>query len=581
MRGRLAQMARMVCWMGWWCACVEAGVAEGHQSALVHRGDPDGEEQPTTVKGRVLNSVTKAPVGRALVNMGQGQYAAMTDDRGQFEFEARERALTREAVRMSQTYVEVRKPGFLQRGQIVSSTYAARSTAGSPSEMTIYLVPEALIVGHVEVPGSEGEVRIECELYRKGAREGQETWARAGTFETWANGEFRFSQLRAGIYKLITHEQMERDALLQIPGAAMFGYPPVYYANTTDFSAATPIAVKAGETAQVNLTVARKEYFPVQISVRNAPVGRPGEVEVYPMGHHSPGWSLGYDPREQTIEGMLPSGNYTVELGSFGEEGATGILNFSVKGRPSEGSTLVMVPNTSVNVNVREEFQKEQSNFAEAKGLIGDTINGRRLGNLRVILHPLRDDVRNVQQPQAFPALGPDGHALTIENVKPGQYRVEVIAERGYAASVESGGVDLKRQPLVVELGATVAPIEVTLRDDGGEVDGTIEEATGAGEGSEQAGGKPLDRYAYVLPLNGNDVVGALKSYVARNDTFTVPQLAPGDYLVVAVDSQLEQSPIGNEEKMKALQSSGQVIHLEAGAKVSVKVKLITGSEEE
>jgi hypothetical protein len=562
--------------MGYWVVSVQAGMAEAHQSTLV-------QERLATVKGRVLNSVTKAPVGRALVNMGQGQYAAMTDDRGQFEFEARERAVTqnaRAAGSVSRTYVEVRKPGFLQQRQSVSSTYTAESTAGVPSEVTIFLVPEALIVGHVEVPGSEGEVRIECELYRKGNRDGQETWTPAGTFETWANGEFRFSQLQAGIYKLITHEQMERDALLQIPGAAMFGYPPVYYPNTTDFSAATPIAVKAGETAQVNLTVARKEYFPVQISVRNAPMGRPGEVEVYPMGHRSPGWSLGYNPMGQTIEGMLPSGNYTVELASFGEQGATGILNFSVKGSPSEGSTLVMVPNASVNVNVREEFQKEQSNFAEPKGPDGNTVNGRRLGSY-VILQPLLDDVRNVQQRPALPKDGSDGHALTIENVKPGQYRVEVIAERGYAASVESRGVDLKRQPLVVGLGTTVAPIEVTLRDDGGEVDGTIEEATGTGASSEQAGSQPPDRFAYVLPLSGNDFVGALKSYIARNDTFTVSQLAPGDYLVVAVESQLEQSPIGNEEKMKALQSSGQVIHVEAGAKLSVRVKLITGSDEE
>jgi hypothetical protein len=87
--------------------------------------------------------------------------------------------------------------------------------------VTIALAPEALIVGHVEVPGSEGEVRIDCELYRKGMKEGQETWSPAGSFTTWANGEFRFSELQAGTYKLITHEQMDRDVMLQIPGAPM------------------------------------------------------------------------------------------------------------------------------------------------------------------------------------------------------------------------------------------------------------------------------------------------------------------------------------------------------------------------
>ncbi len=106
----------------------------------------------------------------------------------------------------------------------------------------------------------------------------------------------------------VLHEQMDRDSLLPVPGARLFGFPPIYYQTTTDFSVASAIVVKGKETAQANLTVARRGYYPVRIPVgipvRNATAVAPMNLVVHPMGHWGPGWSLGYNPMEQTIEGM-------------------------------------------------------------------------------------------------------------------------------------------------------------------------------------------------------------------------------------------------------------------------------------
>jgi hypothetical protein len=44
----------------------------------------DGEDDGTTLRGKVVNALTKAPLGRALVTTGN-DYATLTDDRGQFE----------------------------------------------------------------------------------------------------------------------------------------------------------------------------------------------------------------------------------------------------------------------------------------------------------------------------------------------------------------------------------------------------------------------------------------------------------------------------------------------------------------
>jgi len=44
------------------------------------------EEQPTTFRGTVVNSVTHAPIRRALVYSADNRFATLTDGEGHFEF---------------------------------------------------------------------------------------------------------------------------------------------------------------------------------------------------------------------------------------------------------------------------------------------------------------------------------------------------------------------------------------------------------------------------------------------------------------------------------------------------------------
>jgi len=397
------------------------------------RGNNTQDEHVTALRGRVLNSVTNEPVGRALVIMQANDAATFTDDFGQFELNISQKQYTAGSetstmfVSMSGGPVQVRKPGFIQVDNMPTPSLVPDSTKNVP-DVTIRLVPEALIIGHVDVPGWEGEVRIQCQLYRLEMPEGRETWSPQRSFTTWANGEFRFSSLRAGTYKLITQEQMDRDSMLGIPGAQLYGFPPVYYQNTTDFSLATPIVVKAGETARVNLTVVRREYYPVTIAIADIPPGARLDLDVYPMGHQSPGWSLGYNPGEDAIEGILPDGNYTVEASARGDHGEmTGILNFSVKGRPLEGPTLNLVPNATVTVKMREEFQSGLSNFAAPETEPANPSgNQRHFSNVHINLRPMDGLTafgRGAGSHQAETGQGPN---LIISNIRPGRYQVIV-----------------------------------------------------------------------------------------------------------------------------------------------------------
>ncbi len=553
------------------CLAAIAILASG--GALYSQQNVGQPESATVLHGRVLNQVTKAPIARALVTMAGGQYATMTDDHGQFEITVKETSPqgTGGTIQVSTRSIETRKPGFLPSGRLPATPSAAGSATNEQPPLTIYLVPEALIAGHVEVPGTDGEVRIECELYRRGMTEGREDWNPVERFSTWSDGEFRFSNLRAGTYRLITHEEMDRDSMIAAPGMQLFGYPPVYYQNTSDFSAATPITVQAGETARVDVTVARKEYYPVRIPVVNAPSGRPISVMVYPMGHRSPGWSLGYNPMEGTIEGILPNGNYTVEADAIGE--STGIANFSVRGKPAQGAPLQLAANSDVVVNLHEEFSSTQPS-SSASILSGSATENPdvRLAQIQVRLLPAAEmgEARALGNNVSEQVPESQGRILRIRHVRPGSYLVRVVTgSEAYASAIQTGGVDLMKQPLVVGMGSDVSPIEVTLRDDGGDISGTIEPEVDREDSPRY--------YVYLLPESDS---GQIRQTATRHGNgFALPSVPPGDYLLIGFDHPQVSLQYGSEEALRPLEAQGKRIHVEPGQKISANVKVANGSE--
>ena len=196
-------------------------------------GLPDG---PTSVRGKVLNRITHEAISRALVFSPDQRYAMLTDDRGRFEFKFPARvpepkeeltgtpdasAYRLRELRMVQNarpnLFYARKPGFLQNG---SNPSIGLATSADPPEIVIYLEPESLIVGNVNLPGSEGDMRIHVQIYRRQIVEGQEHWQEVRTFTTWADEEFRFSELEAGTYKVGTNEQLDRNPTIYAPGGS-------------------------------------------------------------------------------------------------------------------------------------------------------------------------------------------------------------------------------------------------------------------------------------------------------------------------------------------------------------------------
>jgi hypothetical protein len=537
-----------------------------------------------TIRGIVINSVTHEPIGRALVSSPDSRFAALTSADGRFEFTYPKVDATsdggsvpnagvpgrpRSGSTSRPTTLMARKPGFLSdpNGQ----GHPFRSDASE--ELTLVLTPEGLIVGNVALPTAEASDPIRLQVFRRQVQDGRGRYIPAGNAQSASDGQFRFPNLVAGTYKLLTQELLGRDRRTADPLAEdsrepLFGYPPVYYQNAPDFGSASTIQVAAGQSQNVDISLARQPYFrikmPVIVPVSDA--GDPGVgVEVYANGRKGPGFSLGYNSREHAIEGMLPSGTYTVEASSAGPRGMSGWQTITVKGAPGDsrrivGPSLALLPNASIRVNVKEEFtSSDRNNIGSPRHYL--SVNLQTADEFAVGRNiPARD------------ATGDD--ALVIDGAPAGSYWVQVHSSRGYVASIRSGNLDLQRQPMTVG-GGGASPIEITVRDDAAEISGTVAGVATPATTPGNASPGQLRAHVYFIPLPESG--GQFSEASVRSDGSFVSQgLAPGAYRVLAFDRVQTELEYRNPESMQAYESKGPTVRVVGGQKERVDLPLIS-----
>jgi len=163
-----------------------------------------------------------------------------------------------------------------------------------------------------------------------------------------------------------------------------------------------------------------------------------------------------------------------------------------------------------------------------------------------------------------------------LEGVAPGRYWVHVDSSRGYAASVAAGGVDLLTEPLVVANGSA-GPIEITMRDDTAQIEGTIEGIEGPDPSTSSDAHSP-SAHVYCVPLP--DSPGRFMDVVASPDgTFTFFNVPPGAYQVLAFKGPQLSLEFRNPDVMQAYESSGPVVHLTSGQKDHITVPLSSKGE--
>jgi hypothetical protein len=319
--------------------------------------------------------------------------------------------------------------------------------------------------------------------------------------------------------------------------------------------------------------VARQTYYPVRIPVVNVEPNGGIRVSVSVQGRRGPEYSLGYAGKQQ-IEGLLPNGNYLVEASSFGQNSGTGAVNLAVAGAPAEGPSLVLARNSSIRLQVTEEFSDTNKNSpgSWSDGTHTYTTHGPR--NYLQIRAEAADDFAFQGNASLRPPTGPNDDSLVIENLAPGRYWLRITSSVGYVATATMGGLDLLHQPFSVVPGPTT-PIEITMRDDTAEIDGTL---TDLSPTSAPQGSPTPQVYIYCVPLP--DSPGQFQQLgVSADGTFRSQTMAPGTYRIMAFRTPQTNLPYRDAEAMRAYDSIGQIVHLGAGQKASVQLQSSSGIE--
>lgn len=536
---------------------------------------PAGDQTRNVISGTVVSSVTREPISRALVYSMDERDAALTDEHGHFEFSLASQPSPGTVIAQPNSIVPLRgkRPGFLD----APGPQAALQVGPGQKDVTLTLVPEALIVGRVRFPSAEAADHVQVQLYSREVRDGFAHWLPLTSTGTRSDGEFRFAGLAAGQYKLFTLESTEQDPLTADPNGPVYAFPPRYFAAARDFATADTIQVRAGETITANITPERQKYYEVRIPVARAdPGGPPGlAVSVFAQGHRGPGFELGFNRSQNAIVGSLPNGSYTIEASSFGPSAATGVTNITVANGPVNGPPITLAANPSIEINIRQDFSAADNTHAQL---------GREDRSQPAAYVSLQsaEELPSGRRP-AMPYQA-QGDPPTLSGVRPGRYWVQVQAGLGYAASVTSGGRDLLRAPLVVPLGASIPPIEITLRYDTAEIDVTLDsQPSGFPGGKAAVTNAPGASITAFLPQGGSSVYCvplANDGSLARgfngwaDGRFVLQQLPPGDYRILAFDSP-QQLEYRNPAAMRAFESKGQVVHLTPGQKAEITLQPI------
>ena len=555
--------------------------------------DSSESQAPDKIRGTVINQLTHEPIGRALVYSPDNRFATVTDSDGHFEFtvpKPTETGANRGPVSYPVAYsgpigpnaLMARKPGFLEDPNTLQ-----QHAAFAGSDLTISLLPEAIILGHVMASNSDPASNVSVQLFRRDVQDGMLRWHPAGMSRTNSSGEFRFAELQPGTYKVMTQELLDQDPEINKPRGQAYGFPPVCFPGVPDLASGASIDLAAGEKFQADIPLARQPYFQVSLPVVNTETGGGINVAVLAQGHPGPGYSLGYNSGTHKVEGLLPNGTYLVELNSFGPPPAHGLASFVVANKAVESPSIPLALNGLIPIEVHEEFTSTDWNGSATYNIHGQAVHVQRGPRvyLNLWLEPA-DDFLQRGGASLRPPVSSGDEPLVIENVQPGRYWVRINTGRGYVQSLTSGGVDLVHQPLVVT-SASHAPIEVTMRDDFATLDGTVmgldpantHETAGLSKATVAIGPSRVNdaaAYIYCIPLP--DSSGQFREFWASPDgKFTLPGMPAGSYRVLAFAHPHRNLPFRDPQAMQAYQDQGVVVRLAPGQTEHVQLQLISG----
>lgn len=464
--------------------------------------------------GAVINAVTGQPVSGALVQLN-GERPQFSGSEGTFAFS--------DVVR-GQYMVTARKPGFFTRAEATRGNDWSDSLTTVPYEgdVTVKMFPEAIIYGEVKNEAGDPVEGITVGVQRWETTNGRRRLQPNGESSTDDEGNFRISELTPGTYYIVFENSRGGTLIFSTARARSArrrpqdgGFGLQYYPGVADVASATPISVRAGAQFHISQILTPLRLFQIAGAVPMAYLDGSFNINVFNSSGANVDNLTRIDPKtgEFRIAG-IPAGNYLLAANIWRPAAddnenrsrpLTAWLQISVN---SDISGLVLPFGNSVSIPI--QIQDETSGVNSS-------------GPHRVYVEMSSKDFPQLSRGAQAPRIqNDDENAGRIENLAPSTYSVEAHSQfPGYVADLRCGSVDLLREDLTVAAGASLPDIEVTVRDDGAELDGTITQNGQPASGNVIIYSQAYPKRSILIP--------------ASQGSFSAVNLPPGSYQVVAV----------------------------------------------
>ena len=540
------------------CCAVLISALAGFLSHAEAQGFGDNQQSPPAydLSGTVVNSSTGAPISYALVQADQN--AKLADQNGNFEFDH---------LSSPSVTVQAHKPGFFAPNEIGEARAPLTATLSDhPTSITVQLVPEAVISGHVENPEGEPVGGVPVRLRFSQVMNGRRIWQQFGGRQTDEDGNFRVAELRPGTYYVeVGPNNRARPIGEQQSDTGKFEVVPAqYYPGVREMTAATPLRLAPGQHATVDFEVKRVPAYRLSGTVAGA-IDSGGGLYLSDLDGDHVDVGVRFDRRTGRFQAFpVPAGSYRLRFNGRSAEGEQLFADVPIQVTGNIPELRVGVSRTlSIPVEYQTDFTKSESTQRAPGGLgfVGSG-SGRRsfaapfLGQVWLISRtPPYQQFSANRESQDAPAV--------IRGLEPGTY--DVVAEANgssHVASMTCGGLNLLSQPLVIAEGSEPQPIEVLLRDDAASLNGNVQGST-AGEMG-----------AILMIPDGETETAPRQVFFDPSGKFQMQGLAPGSYAVLAFD-RLDGIEFRNREALSAYLSHAAHITLSPEEQARVTVDLI------
>jgi hypothetical protein len=525
-----------------------------------------------TLRGTVVNSVTDEPIQRVLVELsGDRQRHFLTGADGKFEFQN---------VPPGLTALGLQKPGYFPAQTLSRKGTPTLVTVGPDQPPALLkLIPEAVISGRVLGENGEPVESLPVKVFGQQLQNGKKEWNIVSSAETDDLGEFRCANLQPGRYyvfagpspwpaSFVPHARVQARSRMHSLGGgrpAAHGYPGFFYPAAEARESATPIEIKAGQHIEINFNVASQIFHTISGTVIGYPTGQVGlNLEATNAAGMQINADFSFDEKTGTFKTQwLPPGYYMLSAALSDSEGHVSYASLNVNlASDLNGVRLQLQPAATIPVTFQVEKTKSGSQDVGLSSITWQGPGGMKHREgyepARVVLTHL-DDSKKEEQQFSSQLSRTENSGSEIEGLPPGTYSVKVDAYgQYYVASAYCGSVNLLEQNLTVSAGAAVQPIKIVLRDDFGELKGSVSLPTGA----ESA-------MVFVIP----EVAGRRVQNFQWSRAF-MTQLAPGTYRVLAVD-RAEDFDYDDPEVLGKYADKGRQVTISANQQAEIALDVV------